>query len=500
MTPKQEEASSETIQGHIVANKKTTEIMSPCLETSKMRIVGYEKNTSLEETEEPGKNQASPNIRTFSLGSGSFPTSGDVHFIASPHAKMIRSRCSSHDVTTTTSVASSSSLSSLNGFLNGSPTITHYKEKDDTSKEMNLYHKFNTPEKYQTKAPQQPFDSPKRIYERVSEKLEKVVTRRKVHFVRSGSSYMRSADLGMSDSNPSHSMHNDEDEIVSNYHHPSPNPPPGINLDSKEQWVALDDGAGSHSPVAPLAIQALVDSGYKFATEPHMWAPVKRTDQELRNTSSGWKTSCVWQHEQEGKRAIVPPKGSAEEKEILTWTGSFQHTYYGSDLPAVRAIGVVSMPARSLFDLLVDSSRVKEYNKMSLGREDLLVLQDNMIEDGPFGKSVTKIIQSQNQPPVIRRAVQLTTLMHAKELPTSNGFMVVSRAVTKPDDLGKESGVITSEILLGVTLILKVEGDEDRCLMINVNHVRPTLVPLMVAKRLGLAAASSFINDVRALC
>mmetsp|Transcript_20365 Transcript_20365/g.28347 ORF Transcript_20365/g.28347 Transcript_20365/m.28347 type:complete len:481 (-) Transcript_20365:286-1728(-) len=479
--------------------------MSPCLDTSTVRSAGYDNNANLEETKELGKDQLSPNVRTFSLGSGSFPTSGDVHFVASPHAKVLRSRCSSHDVTNsnagtaTTSIASSPSLSSLSGYVNGSPTTTPYKERDDASKEMNLYHKFNTPKKSQSKAPQQPFGSPKRIYERVSEKLEKVVTRRKIHFVRTGSSYMRSADLGMSDSNPSHSMHNDEDEIVSNYHHPSPNPPPGVTLDSKEQWIALDDGAGSHSPVAPIAIQALVDSGYKFATEPHMWAPVKRTDQELKNASSGWKASCVWQHEQQGKRATVPPKGSVEEKEILTWTGSFQHTYYGCDLPAVRAMGVVGMPAKSLFDLLVDSSRVKEYNKMSLGRKDLLVLQDNMVEDGPFGKSVTKIIQSQNQPPVIRKAIQLTTLMHAKELSTSNGYMVVSRAVTNPDDLGKESGVLTSEILLGVNLILKVEGDEDRCLMINVNHVRPTMVPLMVAKRLGLAAASSFINDVRAL-
>ena len=44
------------------------------------------------------------------------------------------------------------------------------------------------------------------------------------------------------------------------------------------------------------------------------------------------------------------------------------------------------------------------------------------------------------------------------------------------------------------------KGDlANRCLMINVNHMKSPLVPSMVAKTVGLSAAINFISDIRAL-
>ena len=39
----------------------------------------------------------------------------------------------------------------------------------------------------------------------------------------------------------------------------------------------------------------------------------------------------------------------------------------------------------------------------------------------------------------------------------------------------------------------------DRCLMINVSHLKSPIIPSVMAKKMGSAAAGSFINAIRAL-
>ena len=153
-----------------------------------------------------------------------------------------------------------------------------------------------------------------------------------------------------------------------------------------------------------------------------------------------------------------------------------------------------------LMELLVDSNRVKEYNKMSLGRTDLKTFQDDIAVSGPFGNSVTKIMKSESKPPMLRKTLMFVSILHARELIDGSGYLIVTRAVHHPDAQGN-SNVIQSEILMGVNLIRKIEGaEESKCLMINVNHIRSPMVPMMVAKRIGVSAAIGFINDVRSIC
>lgn len=326
---------------------------------------------------------------------------------------------------------------------------------------------------------------------------EKLTVHRPVLFQRHVSSFMRAADLGLSEKEHSFHKHNEE-QIHANFHHPSVDPPPGMDRDANETWVALDDGAGSHSPVAPFAVRALANNGFNSAMDQSMWTPEKKTDRLLRSHKGAVWNTCIWQKK---GSLCIPPKGSLEETENLVWTGTFKHSYYGSDLPAIRALGIVNMSARALLDLLLDSTRVKEYNKMSIGRKDLLVLQDNMDEDGPFGPSVTKIMRSESKPPLLRKILQFVSLLHARELEDGTGYLIVTRAVTQASNAGPlDSNILSSEILLGVNVIRRVEGDDNRCLMINVNHLRSPMVPMMIAKKLGLTAACGFIDDIRKLC
>ena len=307
-------------------------------------------------------------------------------------------------------------------------------------------------------------------------------------FLRSQSSFLRVADLEMDETVHSNST---DEESFPNIHRAAADPPPGIALDPKERWIVLNDGDGTHAPIAPLAVKRLAHFGLTTSLDQRMWTPDAKTDRILKRaqglTQSFQPSGCV------------QIQSGPEENEVLIWSGSFHHGFYGSELPAIRACGIVNMSARELMELLVDSSRVKEYNKISLGRQDLVCFQDSLEREGPFGRCIAKVMRSESKPPLLRRTLVFVSLLHAQELEDGSGYLIVTRAVHYPGEDEKSGNILKSEILMGVNLIRKVEGAEDsKCLMINVNHIRSPMVPIAVAKRIGVSAAIGFINDIRA--
>jgi hypothetical protein len=62
-------------------------------------------------------------------------------------------------------------------------------------------------------------------------------------------------------------------------------------------------------------------------------------------------------------------------REVLAWSGKFLREGQGSELPIIKTMAVIDKSPQSLAELLMDSSKVKVYNKMSLGRSDEEVFQ-----------------------------------------------------------------------------------------------------------------------------
>ena len=329
--------------------------------------------------------------------------------------------------------------------------------------------------------------------EKVSSKLVGKLFNDAPKFLRKNSSFLRVSDLEM-ENNSCSTLHSEES--YPNFHHAAVDPPPGVEHDPKEKWIALNDGDGLHAPIAPTAVERLADFGLTTSMNDSMWHPDSKTEKLLK------KSHCPEWMKRTFKPGLVrlPQNESPEVNDVFIWTGNFKPGLYGSDLPAIRAAGLVNMSAKALMELLVDSSRVKEYNKLSLGRTDLVIFQDSMESEGPFGRSITKVMKSENKPPLVRKTLVFVSVLHAKELVDGSGYLVVSRAVHHPEE-DSLSNAIKSEILMGVNLIRKVEGAEDsRCVIINANHIRSPMVPMMVAKRIGVSAAIGFINDIRAVC
>ena len=95
--------------------------------------------------------------------------------------------------------------------------------------------------------------------------------------------------------------------------------------------------------------------------------------------------------------------------------------------------------------------------------------------------------------------MKLVSMLHATELSDGSGYLIVSRAVTEPSERRKLDAGLQSEILMGVNVIRKLE--DHKCFMINVNHIRSPMIPMMIARKIGLSAATNFIaTDLKQAC
>jgi hypothetical protein len=243
--------------------------------------------------------------------------------------------------------------------------------------------------------------------------------------------------------------------------------------------------------LADAAVKSLVKTALDTAMNREMWTSNGPTAKLLKN--GDWDDTIFTPL---NYPAPIPhSKGSKGENDVLVWSGTFSHSYYGSDLPAIRCEAIVNMSPSTLAELLIDSTRVKEYNKMSIGRDDILILQQTP-------ERVTKVSVGKSKPPMLGKILQLKTLLHMEELPHKKGYILVSRAVAHKveNETEEDPKVIHSEMLMGVNIIRAVEGEEDRCILITLNHLKSPMIPMMLAKKLGLGAAVNFINDIRALC
>lgn len=251
----------------------------------------------------------------------------------------------------------------------------------------------------------------------------------------------------------------------------------------------------------PKVISSLANSGIDICSSvrqgPAHWKPTKSTHHVLASLS-------IPDNNNSSNDEALLPYLLQHKDAVLVWTGKFKEGYHGCHLPCIKTRAVIPMPPRELAKLLMDSSKVVLYNKMSLGRSDLNVLTHGV--DSEDGES--KIVRNRTKPPLSNgRIMEFHTFMHARKLATlqedGDGYIVVSRAVAQSTSGGpyhQESGVIPSEIILGANLLRSIQGEDNKTDFTGVTHVNAPNVPLLLAKKVGIKGAIDFINDIRNLC
>jgi len=250
-------------------------------------------------------------------------------------------------------------------------------------------------------------------------------------------------------------------------------------------------------------------------------------------------------------------------KDPFIWFGKLNDTLssegissdtYGSDFTAIKARGVVEASPREILDLLLDSTKAKDYNKMSLGRTDEYVFpqyceSDNgsvelvleEIEERPpllkkqgekdeYSLS-TKITRGLTSISLLRMKLEMFNLMHCvmlkKDVDGMDGYIIVTRSVWETEDdapggknenSSSSSGnneFTRSEMLLGVNLIREIPRDSDECAgngsdepvpegerkiiseFSTVTHFHTPGMPTIGARQFAMKAASNFIRSIR---
>mmetsp|Transcript_20983 Transcript_20983/g.32007 ORF Transcript_20983/g.32007 Transcript_20983/m.32007 type:complete len:356 (+) Transcript_20983:146-1213(+) len=254
--------------------------------------------------------------------------------------------------------------------------------------------------------------------------------------------------------------------------------------DSLDNIVPLD----GHT--ADVVCKSVCENLVQFAltclfSSEEMWTADRKTAKICKNTAISPEWLLNLGHE-----------------EVLLWTGKFGNSaYYGSDLPCVKSRGLVSMSPYNLATLLLDSARVPTYNKNSLGRTDACTMQSGLhCESEAFGPGEIKIIKSVNKVPLVNVHLEFASMLHGRKI-DDNSYIVVGRSIyeaaASPSD-GKQYP--SNEILLNVHWIQGIPGHPDKCDLVNLNHLKTSMVPMMLAKKIGLSSAVSFMNDIRGVC
>ncbi|KAL7425981.1 hypothetical protein ACHAXH_000679 [Discostella pseudostelligera] len=251
---------------------------------------------------------------------------------------------------------------------------------------------------------------------------------------------------------------------------------------------------------------ALFQLGYECAMdESDRWAPEHGTGKLLSKRAMNGDV--------DGPIGDWP--NAAYGDEVLVWTSKCIHGGHGSEYPLVKARGLIPTSAFQMVELLLDSTRVKEYNKMSLGRVDehcFATGVERLVEcpaTGLLGE--LKIVRSKSQPPVVRKPIELRLLLHARRLPSEDdkacSYLTIGRSIWETDQgtaNTDENSVTRCEMLLSVNLIRDVPSssssdNQKMCEITTITHGISPGIPISIGKRIGLAAAIKYIKDIRAV-
>mmetsp|Transcript_25786 Transcript_25786/g.60456 ORF Transcript_25786/g.60456 Transcript_25786/m.60456 type:complete len:429 (+) Transcript_25786:199-1485(+) len=245
------------------------------------------------------------------------------------------------------------------------------------------------------------------------------------------------------------------------------------------------------SPIVPLTISLDDQKGEEFGNSEAMDQFVSSGLEVATKDENDW---IEWKMHSSTKKLFEENNNEMallEQGEVLVYIGKCKQEGHGSKLPIIRTKSILPLSAEEMAELLMDSSRVKIYNKMSVGRTDLRSLGDE-----------TKVVCNLTKPPMTKSNMVSCTMMHSRKLEeqqpgSDSSYLVVSRATPGMTD-ETMSDLPRNDILLGVN-VLEGRGPNE-CVMTAVTHVYSPSLPTILAKKVGVSSAVNFIKDIRQSC
>jgi hypothetical protein len=257
-----------------------------------------------------------------------------------------------------------------------------------------------------------------------------------------------------------------------------------LTVDALDQLIEKGRNIAGSNANANVALHHPLQDRGAFRID---WKPERSTSKYLRNMRQLSIMDCY----------------ENLEKNVLIWSGKYRGPkYYGSDNPFFFARGIVKRSPREFLNLMWDSSRTHEYNQFSLGRKDVVVIEDNLPEGGSYG---AKVIKSETSVPFTGLSVTLSVLMHARALEggSEDGFIIVSRSLSSGmagchvSPAQRVEMNAKNEVLLGVNVMRAVPGKPELTDLLSISQVSSKMVPQFLAFKIGMMGVEDFFKTVR---
>jgi len=259
-----------------------------------------------------------------------------------------------------------------------------------------------------------------------------------------------------------------------------------------------DDQYAMTQPIIPLSVLLDEQTGKEFS-DPNMIDRLVLSGLEMidgRNDNN-W---IEWKMHDTTRKLLRDNKNSElsilEQGEVMVYIGKAKMEGHGSKLPIIKTKSILPLSSDEMVDLLMDSSKVQIYNKLSVGRTDVQTLG--------LGDETTKVVCNLTKPPMAKSNMVSCTMMHSRTLGSEGTSsspprcrLVVSRAAPGMLDI-KHIDMPRNDILLGVNLLEDIGPNE--CIMTAVTHVYSPALPTILAKKLGVSSAINFVKDIRNSC
>lgn len=217
------------------------------------------------------------------------------------------------------------------------------------------------------------------------------------------------------------------------------------------------------------AVQAVLDALIRYSLElvadnnvSINWHPDDVTKRLLENYAATTSANTQWMQ--------------LLEREVLKWTTQVNNT------PMLKTRGIVNMTPTELNDLLLDCTKVQQYNKCSLGKKDLCAFY-------PLCGGEVKIVEHIMQIPIVGGKVETLSLTHSRPL-DNNSFVIVSRSVKKElnDDISNPCFSISS--------LRSIEGT-NKTELTTLTSISSLPVPKFLIHRVAFHGADDFFCNLR---
>ena len=264
-------------------------------------------------------------------------------------------------------------------------------------------------------------------------------------------------------------------------------------------------------PIIPLSISLDEQTGEEFS-DPNTIDVLCSSGLEMLATDNDDNNDWIeWKMHDATKKLLRDNSDSEmsvlEQGEVMVYIGKAKQEGHGSKLPLIKTKSILPLSSDEMVDLLMDSSKVKIYNKLSVGRTDVKTLNDGYVNDGTADgttKMKTKIVCNLTKPPIAKTTMVSCTMIHSRQLsgPSEDHrrCLVVSRATPGMITDSNMIDMPRNDILLGVNLLEDIEGSSNECIMTAVTHVYSPALPTILAKKMGVSSAINFVKDIRNSC